>query len=338
MTSGHKVCGGLVGLFAALLVVGLPAGLAGAGSRHSAPAGMTLGGGCKAVLAARSARGRLLDTASGPGGFRASPTFPFHLARGARIEWSGSVPAASGPETWWVHVDGLGFLSGSTLNASHLTSAAGTTTLDSLVPSWLGLTGRYEVTGALLGANASCAGALYVAIGGDPATGALLWVGIVLFFFGLALVLAARPTWYARYRVAPPGPLKATALVRRPRTTLPTGSVIKTRIVLDTSSPGRSSTTLAGRVVSVRVVSVHVVSVPVGVASSSTYHKSPAGVTLAGGCKGAATHSQDGKRYASASGPEAPGATPSRPFHLARGGLGVITCSGPTVTTDSGPT
>ena len=48
----------------------------------------------------------------------------------------------------------------------------------------------------------------------------------------------------------------------------------------------------------------------------------PCGVTLAGGCKGAATHSQDGKRYASASGPEAPGATPSRPFHLARGGTG----------------
>jgi hypothetical protein len=45
-------------------------------------------------------------------------------------------------------------------------------------------------------------------------------------------------------------------------------------------------------------------------------------VTLAGVCKGAATHSQDGKLYASASGPEAPGATPSRPFHLARGGTG----------------
>ena len=78
-----------------------------------------------------------------------------------------------------------------------------------------------------------------MAIGGDPATGALLWVGIVLFFFGLALVLAARPTWYARYRAAPPGPLKATALVRRPRTTLPTGSVIKTRIVVHTSAQAR---------------------------------------------------------------------------------------------------
>ena len=77
------------------------------------------------------------------------------------------------------------------------------------------------------------------------------------------------------------------------------------------------------------VVLVRVVLVPVGVASSSTHHKSPAGVTLAGGCKGEATsHQQRGKVYASASGPEAPGATPSRPFHLAR--YGTIDWSGST--------
>ncbi len=210
----------------------MPVGVAAGAKRPGpAPAGVTLTGGCRGQATSRQPKGKVSDTAIGPGAVGASPSHPFDVARGGTISWSGQTPVPFSDPTWWVHIDGLPALSGGSVNASHATSAAGVLDVGSYLPTWLGLTGRYYVNGQIGGVGGTCAGALYLSLTGDPATGIAMWAGIVFVLLGFALVLGARPNWYARFRVLPTGSVVATRVPPRPATTMPTGSVVKTRVV-----------------------------------------------------------------------------------------------------------
>ena len=230
--------GALVAGAAALLAVAVPVGLASGATHRSRPVGVTLAGGCRGQATSHQPKGKVLDTASGPEAPGATSDVPFHVARGGTISWSGSTPVAFSDHTWWVHIDGFPALSGGSANGSRATSAAGILHVGSYLPSWLGLTGLYYVSGRISGVGGACTGAVYVSLSGDPATGLAMWAGIVFALLGLALVAGARPVWLARFRVVPTGSVITTRPPPRPATTMPTGSVVKTR------PPPRLATTM----------------------------------------------------------------------------------------------
>ena len=245
--AGTLGAGTLVAGAAALVALAAPVGLASAAAHQPTSVGVTLAGGCRGQVTSHQPKGKVLDTASGPEAPGATSADPLHVARGGTISWSGSTPVAFSDHTWWVHIDGFPALSGSSSNGSHATSASGILRIGSYLPSWLGLTGLYYVSGQISGAGGACTGAVYVSLTGDPATGLAMWAGIVFVLFGLALLAGARPSWLARFRVVPTGSVIATRPPRRPATTMPTGSVVKTR-----PSPDPATTAPTGSVAETR--------------------------------------------------------------------------------------
>jgi hypothetical protein len=194
----------LVALVAAGTVVSVSAGLA-AGTTKTTPVGVSLKGGCKGEGTAYKAtkKHKVLDAASAPEAPGASSGDPFKVTRTGTVAWSGSTPVVFTDHHWWVHVDGFPIRSGGSRNGSQESHAAGVVKVSSYLPSWLGLTGTYYVNGQISGVGGSCSGALYVTVTGDPATGVLLWAGIVFVFGGIALLMASRPKRLAVLREVP---------------------------------------------------------------------------------------------------------------------------------------
>ena len=182
-----------------------PGGVAMGASTRSPAAGVTLDGGCRGAGSSHRRDGAPIGQTSAPQPPGAVSSRPLHLAPRGTVQWTGSTPQLLTDGHWWLHVDGVPIRSGEAPNAAHAQSASGVVRVSSYVPSWLGLTGVYYVSGELSGAGGTCTGALYVALTGDPATGALLWAAIVLALAGLALVLGARPAWISAYVAVPSG-------------------------------------------------------------------------------------------------------------------------------------
>jgi hypothetical protein len=194
---------------AAGIALAAPGGIASATSTHTsthttAP-GVTLEGGCQGSGSSHRQDGALLSQASAPEVPGATSSRPLRLVPGGAISWSGSTPDVVTDSHWWLHVDGIPIRSGASPNTARAQSASGVVQVGSYVPPWLGLTGVYYVTGELSGKGGACTGALYVELTGNPATGALLWVGIVFVLAGLALLVGVRPAWVTAYTTVPTG-------------------------------------------------------------------------------------------------------------------------------------
>jgi len=194
----------LAACVAAGIVVAVPVGLAAARTKTAPPpAGVTLTGGCRGELRAQRPNGKVLDEATAPEPLAASTADPLDVPRGGSVDWAGVTPPHLSATSWWVHVDGIPVGSGTISNPTHATSAAGVLKVDSFFPSWLGVTGTYYLNGEVSGSGASCTGAVYVRFTGDPATGLLLWAGIVLVLAGIALLFGSRPNWLTTMRSVP---------------------------------------------------------------------------------------------------------------------------------------
>lgn len=195
---------------AVVLAISVPVGLASGTntSSSSKTVGVTLTGGCEGQATSyrpnRRPTASVLDKANAPAAPGASSSDPFVVDRGGRIDWSGSTPVAFTHLHWWVDVDGVPALSGTSKNGSHTLSVSGFVR-DADIPRWLGLTGVFYVNGQISGTGGTCTGALYLKVMGDPATGPLLWVGIVFVLLGIALLFGARPTWLASFTAVPSG-------------------------------------------------------------------------------------------------------------------------------------
>ena len=211
------------------VVLFVPVGVAAGAQHSSSPAGMTLSGGCRGQATSLRSDGAVLDEALAPRAPGAASSHALRVARTGRIAWSGSTPVAFTNERWWVRVDGFPVRSGGSANLSRSTSASGVLKLDASIPSWLGVTGLYDVSGEISGTQGRCSGAIFVQLTGDPATGVLLWAGIGFVLFGLALLMGARPSWAATLRVLPTGSVVKTRPRPRAPAATPTGSVVKTR-------------------------------------------------------------------------------------------------------------
>ena len=186
------------------IVVLLPVGLASAKTKTtSSPVGVTFTGGCKGKGSALRSNGKLLDKATAPEAPGATTADPFKVARGGTVDWAGSTPVVFTDHSWFIHVDGFPISSGGSQNASHEKSASGVVKVSSYLPSWLGVTGVYYVNGEISGVGGTCTGAVFVEFTGDPATGLLMWVGIVFVLGGIALLLGSRPTWLTGLRAVP---------------------------------------------------------------------------------------------------------------------------------------
>jgi hypothetical protein len=206
----------------ASVVVSLPIGLAaGANKPASAPVGVSFTGGCKGTGTAKNGDGKVLDKATAPEAPGATTADPFKIARGGTVDWAGSTPAVFTDHHWWVHVDGIPIRSGGSPNGSHEKNASGVVKVDSYLPSWLGVTGVYYVNGSISGLGGTCSGAAYVRLTGDPATGLLLWVGIVFVLGGLVLLLGARPNWLAVLTTVPKAPSPPSVTTPSAPTTAP---------------------------------------------------------------------------------------------------------------------
>ena len=203
--AGLAIAAALVAALAAGLVIAAPGGIASAASTRVSAPGVTLDGGCRGSGSSHRQDGALLGEASAPEVPGATSSRPLRLVPGGTVSWAGSTPAVVTGGHWWLHVDGIPIRSGGSPNAAHVQSASGVVHVGSYVPVWLGLTGVYYVTGELSGKGGACTGALYVDLTGDPATGALLWAGIVLVLAGLALLVGVRPTWVSAYTAVPSG-------------------------------------------------------------------------------------------------------------------------------------
>ena len=195
----------IAAVLAAGIVMAAPGAIASAAITHAPSPGVTLDGGCRGSGSSHRHDGALLGEASAPEVSGATASLPLHLVSGGTISWAGSTPEVVTDGHWWLHVDGVPIRSGTSLNAAHAQSASGVVEVSSYLPSWLGLTGVYYVTGELSGRGGACTGALYVALTGDPATGALLWAGIVFVLAGLALLVGVRPAWVTAYTAVPTG-------------------------------------------------------------------------------------------------------------------------------------
>jgi hypothetical protein len=160
------------------------------------PVGVTLSGtgGCLGAGTAYAGNGSLLDAATAPGGGGAASSRPLVVARDGTVRWHGSTSTVITNHHWSVDVDGIEVKSGGSANASRSTQASGVEHVSSYLPSWLGLTGVFYVNGQISGSGGACAGAVYVQINGDPATGALLWVGVLLVLVGGVVIFYGLPT------------------------------------------------------------------------------------------------------------------------------------------------
>ena len=192
-------------VIAAGLALAASGGIASAASTHAPAPGVTLDGGCRGSGSSHRQDGALLGEASAPEVPGATSSRPLRLVPGGTVSWAGSTPDVVTDGHWWLHVDGIPIRSGASPNAAHAQSTSGVVEVGSYLPSWLGLTGVYYVSGEVSGKGGACTGALYVALTGNPATGALLWAGIVLVLAGLALLVGVRPTWVAAYTAVPTG-------------------------------------------------------------------------------------------------------------------------------------
>ncbi|HLX89390.1 MAG TPA: hypothetical protein VKR22_13160 [Acidimicrobiales bacterium] len=142
--------------------------------------GVTLNGsgGCQGGGTSIDGKGTTLDSATAPGGGGASASHPLVVERGGTVRWHGSTATVITNHHWWVHLDGFPVKSGGSANNSHATTKSGVEKAGKYLPSWLGLTGTFYVNGEISGTGGKCTGALYVKLNGDPAAGALFWVGI----------------------------------------------------------------------------------------------------------------------------------------------------------------
>jgi len=199
MTTGKRLAvGTLVGGLALLATLPWSA-TAAAGPRAtsaSTTAGVTLtgSGGCQGSGTSFNGSGGLLAVVSAPGGGGASSSRALQVDRNGTVRWHGSTSSVITHHSWWVHVDGFPAKSGGSANNSHSTHASGEEHVSNYLPSWLGLTGTFYVNGKISGTGGQCTGAMYVKINGDPATGALLWIGIALVLLGGFLTFLALPT------------------------------------------------------------------------------------------------------------------------------------------------
>jgi len=194
---------------AAGIALGASGGIASATGTHATVLavvpGVTLDGGCRGTGSSHRQDGALLSQASAPEVPGAISARPLRLAPDGTVSWAGSTPGVVTDGHWWLHVDGIPIRSGASPNTARAQSASGVVEVGSYVPSWLGLTGVYYVTGELSGKGGACTGALYVSLTGNPATGALLWVGIFFVLAGLALLVGVRPVWVTAYTTVPTG-------------------------------------------------------------------------------------------------------------------------------------
>lgn len=196
--TGRKLAAGTVVGSVALLATLAWSATSAASSRASASniVGVTLtgSGGCQGSGTSFDGNGGLLTVATAPSGGGASSSRPLEVDRNGTVRWHGNTSTVITHHSWWVHVDGFPAKSGGSANNSHSTHASGVEHVGNYLPSWLGLTGTFYVNGQISGTGGKCAGALYVKINGDPATGALLWIGIALVLLGGLLTFLALPT------------------------------------------------------------------------------------------------------------------------------------------------
>lgn len=199
MKSGTKLAAGAAlggsALLAALMWSATAAATPRAASTSS-QVGVTLAGsgGCQGSGTSFDGGGRLLSVATAPGGGGASSSRALQVDRNGTVRWHGNTSTVITHHSWWVHVDGFPAKSGGSANKSHSTHASGVEHISNYLPSWLGLTGTFYVDGQISGTGGQCTGAIYVKINGDPATGALLWIGIALILLGGFLTYMALPT------------------------------------------------------------------------------------------------------------------------------------------------
>jgi hypothetical protein len=195
MTSRLTLACGVATLAGVMLAITTWTFSAAAGAANS-PVGVTLdgSGGCRGAGASYDGSGSLLDAATAPGGGGASSARPIIVARDGTVRWRGSTSSVITNHHWSVDVDGIEVKSGGSANGSHSTQASGVEHVSSYLPSWLGLTGVFYVNGQISGNGDACAGAVYVKINGDPATGAVMWIGIALVLIGAVVIFFGLPT------------------------------------------------------------------------------------------------------------------------------------------------
>ncbi len=159
------------------------------------PVGVTLtgSGGCQGSGTSVSGSGALVDAARAPGGGGASTAHPVVVDQGGKVHWQGSTSAVITNHHWWVHVDGIPVQSGGSSNDSHSTHSSGVKDIGHYLPSWVGLTGDFYVNGGISGTGGECTGAVYLHLGGNPATGVLMWVAVAFVVGGGALIYFALP-------------------------------------------------------------------------------------------------------------------------------------------------
>lgn len=199
MKGGRKLAAGaaLGGLaLLATLMWGATAAATPREASTSSTVGVTLtgSGGCQGSGTSFDGGGRLLSVATAPGGGGASSSHALQIDRKGTVRWHGNTSTVITHHSWWVHVDGFPAKSGGSANNSHSTHASGVEHIRNYLPSWLGLTGTFYVNGKISGTGGQCTGAIYVTINGNPATGALLWIGIALILLAGLLLYLALPT------------------------------------------------------------------------------------------------------------------------------------------------